>query len=155
MLNSKTTGSRTAGKLMILTAVAIALPLTATRAVEYIDVPAPPAQVPKGATAEWYRVAGDLQARGLLTESGLSLVASYVAALWQVQLYVKAIEKDGAFVYVDGLPKRHPANGLMSKALEVVARLGGELGLSPAARSRKALQPKPAEEADELAGMVD
>lgn len=43
MLNSKTTGSRTAGKLMILTAVAIALPLTATRAIEYIDVPAPPA----------------------------------------------------------------------------------------------------------------
>jgi bla regulator protein BlaR1 len=43
MLNSTTTGSRTAGKLMILTAVALALPLTATRAIEYVDVPAPPA----------------------------------------------------------------------------------------------------------------
>ena len=43
MLNATTTGKRTAGKLMILATVAVALPLTATRAIEYIDVPAPPA----------------------------------------------------------------------------------------------------------------
>ncbi len=43
MLNSSTTGSRTAGKLMIFAAVAVALPLTATRAIEYVDVPASPA----------------------------------------------------------------------------------------------------------------
>ncbi len=43
MLNSTTTGTRATGKLMILTAVALALPLTATRAIEYVDVPAPPA----------------------------------------------------------------------------------------------------------------
>ena len=43
MLNNPTTGNRTAGKLMIMTAVAIALPLTATRAIEYVDVPEAPA----------------------------------------------------------------------------------------------------------------
>ena len=43
MLNSTTTGKRASGKLMILTAVALALPLTATRAIDYVDVPAPPA----------------------------------------------------------------------------------------------------------------
>ena len=43
MLNNTSAGTRTAGKVMILAAVAIALPLTATRAVEYIDVPAAPA----------------------------------------------------------------------------------------------------------------
>ena len=45
MLNNTTAGKRTAGRLMIVTAVAVALPLTATRAIEYIDVaaPAPPA----------------------------------------------------------------------------------------------------------------
>src|SRR4030095_2191150 len=43
MLNSTTTGKRASGKLMILTAVALALPLTATRAIDYIDVPASPA----------------------------------------------------------------------------------------------------------------
>jgi len=41
MLNATTTGKRTAGKMMILATVAIALPLTATRAVDYIDVQAP------------------------------------------------------------------------------------------------------------------
>ena len=43
MLNSTTTGNRAVGRILILTAVAVALPLTATRAIEYVDVPAPPA----------------------------------------------------------------------------------------------------------------
>ncbi len=43
MLTDTTAGKRTTGKLLIMTAVALALPLTATRAIEYIDVPAPPA----------------------------------------------------------------------------------------------------------------
>ena len=43
MLTNTTPGKRTAGKLMIFGAVAIALPLTATRAIEYVDVPAPAA----------------------------------------------------------------------------------------------------------------
>jgi beta-lactamase regulating signal transducer with metallopeptidase domain len=42
MLNSSTTGSRTAGKMMIFAAVAVALPLTATRAIDYVDVPVAP-----------------------------------------------------------------------------------------------------------------
>ena len=42
MLNNPSAGKRVAGRLMILTAVAVALPLTATRAIEYIDVPEPP-----------------------------------------------------------------------------------------------------------------
>jgi bla regulator protein BlaR1 len=43
MLTNPTAGKRTTGKLLIMTAVALALPLTATRAIEYVDVPAPPA----------------------------------------------------------------------------------------------------------------
>jgi bla regulator protein blaR1 len=43
MLNNTSAGTRTAGKLMILAGIAVALPMTATRAVEYIDVPAAPA----------------------------------------------------------------------------------------------------------------
>ena len=43
MLNSTSAGTRAAGRVMIMAAVAVALPLTATRAVEYIDVPAAPA----------------------------------------------------------------------------------------------------------------
>lgn len=41
MLSNTTAGKRTAGKLMIVAAVAVALPLTASRAIEYVDIPAP------------------------------------------------------------------------------------------------------------------
>ena len=41
MLTNPTPSRRTAGRLMVLAAVAIALPLTATTAINYVDVPAP------------------------------------------------------------------------------------------------------------------
>ena len=43
LTNTTTAGKRTTGKLLIVTAVALAMPLTATRAIEYVDVQAPPA----------------------------------------------------------------------------------------------------------------
>ena len=43
MLTNTTAGKRATGKLLIVTAVALAMPLTATRAIEYIDVPTPTA----------------------------------------------------------------------------------------------------------------
>lgn len=45
MLSKPTAGRRTAGRLMVLATVAVALPLTATRAIEYVDVPVTPAAV--------------------------------------------------------------------------------------------------------------
>ena len=41
MLTIPTAGRRTAGRLMVVATVAVALPLTATRAINYVDVPAP------------------------------------------------------------------------------------------------------------------
>jgi beta-lactamase regulating signal transducer with metallopeptidase domain len=49
MLTNPSAGRRLAGRLTVIAAVAVALPLTATRAVEYIDVPAP--APPQTATA--------------------------------------------------------------------------------------------------------
>lgn len=46
MLSNPTAGRRNSGKLMVLATIAVALPLTATRAIEYIDVPAPAAPTP-------------------------------------------------------------------------------------------------------------
>lgn len=40
MLSNPSSGRRTAGRLMVLATVAVALPLTATRAINYVDVPA-------------------------------------------------------------------------------------------------------------------
>jgi hypothetical protein len=41
MLTNPSSTRRTAGRLMVLATVAVALPLTATRAINYVDVPAP------------------------------------------------------------------------------------------------------------------
>jgi P27 family predicted phage terminase small subunit len=100
----------------------------------------PPSHLPKSARTEWNRVTSDLKARKLLTPSMFGLIAAYCTAQWQIRECVKAIERDGAFVKTkNGEPKPHPAHGLMNKAGEIVARLGAELGLSPAARARKGL----------------
>lgn len=42
MLSNPSSGRRTAGRLMVLATVAVVLPLTATRAINYIDVPVKP-----------------------------------------------------------------------------------------------------------------
>ena len=52
MLSNPSSGRRLTGRVLVVAAVAVALPLTATRAIEYVDVPAPlkaivaPAAVP-------------------------------------------------------------------------------------------------------------
>jgi len=46
MLSNPTAGRRLAGRLMVVFAVAGALPLTATRAINYVDVPAPAPTAP-------------------------------------------------------------------------------------------------------------
>ena len=52
MLSNPTAGRRLTGRMMVLAAIGVALPLTATRAIHYVDVPAPlkavvaPAAVP-------------------------------------------------------------------------------------------------------------
>lgn len=99
-----------------------------------------PADVPKAMRGEWDRIVSDLAARKLLMPAALGTVAAYLIARWQVAECVKAIQRDGAFVRTkQGEPKPHPAHGVMNKANEIVARLAAELGLTPAARSRKGL----------------
>jgi beta-lactamase regulating signal transducer with metallopeptidase domain len=43
MLTNPSSGRRLSGRLMVLATVAVALPLTATRAISYVDIPAPSA----------------------------------------------------------------------------------------------------------------
>lgn len=104
-------------------------------------LPPLPANLPKGMLGEWRRLIFDLQARKLWDPVMTSGVEAYVTSLWIIAEARKAIGKDGAFSKTKlGLPKVHPATGLLSKHLEIVARLAGEFGFSPASRSRKALQ---------------
>jgi P27 family predicted phage terminase small subunit len=106
-------------------------------------VPRVPDHIPADMAAEWKAVAGDLAKRKLLTTSMLGLLASYVLAVWSVRQAQAAIAKHGVLVKgAHQALKPNPANGLLSKSLEAVARLGAELGISPAARSKAGFQPK-------------
>ena len=51
MLTNPTSGRRLTGRMMVLAAVAVALPLTATRAIDYVDVPSDPAPLAPAAPA--------------------------------------------------------------------------------------------------------
>lgn len=121
------------------------------------DVPPPPAAVPASMIEEWTTVAADLQRRGLLTGSMVGVLETYVLARWTVQQAQAAIAEHGVLVKgAHGAPKPNPAAGILNKATETVARLAAEMGLTPASRSRKALQPHEREsDADQAPAGLD
>ena len=102
-----------------------------------------PAHVPVDFAEEWKSICADMVKREILTTPALGLLETYLIARWSVREAQKAIQKHGALV--EGAHKAlkpNPASGLLSKALESVARLSAELGISPAARSKQGFQPK-------------
>lgn len=106
-------------------------------------VPKAPDHLPAEMVAEWNIVAKDLHARRLLTASMLGLVETYIMAIWTARQAVAAIAEHGALTKTaHGMLKPNPAAGMLSKAQEAVARLGAELGLTPAARAKQGFQPK-------------
>lgn len=106
-----------------------------------VSLPPLPEHLPAGMVGEWRALIADLQARKLWDPVMVSAIEAYCTSLWVIAECRKAIAADGAFTKTKlGLPKVHPAAGMLSKHLEIVARLAGEFGFSAAARSRKSLQ---------------
>lgn len=99
--------------------------------------------VPAAMADEWNAIAADMLERKILTTPALGLLESYLIARWSVQEAQKAIAEHGVLTKTaHQMLKPNPACGLLSKSLEAVARLGAELGISPAARSKGQFQPK-------------
>lgn len=87
-------------------------------------------------------MAGDVCERGHLVPGMLPTIETLAIAMWTRDQCVKAIEKDGGFVRTKtGEPKPHPAQGILNKTQELIARLSAEFGLTSASRSRKTLKP--------------
>ncbi|MDH0127070.1 P27 family phage terminase small subunit [Brucella intermedia GD04153] len=106
-------------------------------------VPLPPDSVPESMIAEWNAIGADMAERQILTTPALGLLESYLIARWSAQEAQKAIAEHGVLTKTaHQMLKPNPANGLLSKSLEAVARLGAELGISPASRSKGQFQPK-------------
>lgn len=91
--------------------------------------------------AQWKVAGADLVKRRLLVPVVLPLLENYVIALSLVRECQKALKKHGLLLKTTGgLVKVNPASTQMAKYQDICARLAAELGLSPAARSKKDFQ---------------
>lgn len=89
----------------------------------------------------WKVAATDLMHRSLLVPSVLPLLQNYVIALRLVRDCQKDLNKFGVVIRgKNGTIKANPASTHMAKYQDICARLGAELGLSPASRSKKDFQ---------------
>lgn len=106
-------------------------------------VPKRPDEVPESMAMEWDTVAADMVERKILTPAMSGILVTYMIALWTVRECQKSIQVHGLLVETaHKMKKPNPASGMMAKAMETVARLSAELGLTPAARSKQGFQPK-------------
>jgi P27 family predicted phage terminase small subunit len=102
-------------------------------------LPPPPEALPAEMHAEWRAVVADLRDRGALDPITLGLAQSYLMARWTAREAERVIARDGVFaVGKSGVGKPHPATGLLRSSRDTLARLGFQLGLTPAARARHA-----------------
>lgn len=101
-------------------------------------VPKAPDRLPQEVVPEWNDIAADMVQRKILTASMIGVLETYIVALWTVRECQKAIAEHGLLVATaHQMMKPNPASGIMAKAMETVARLSAELGLTPAARSKQ------------------
>lgn len=101
-------------------------------------VPTFPQTLPKSMQSEWNHIAADMTQRKILTASMVGVLETYIIALWTVRECQAAIQTHGLLVETaHKMMKPNPASGIMAKAMETVARLSAELGLTPAARSKQ------------------
>jgi len=106
-------------------------------------VPKPSVGVPADLYDEWDSIAAAMVRRKILTTPALGLLETYLIARWTAREAQKAIAQHGLLTQTaHGNLKPNPASGSLAKALEAVARLGAELGITPAAQSKAGFQGK-------------
>ncbi len=89
------------------------------------------------AKAEWRRLAGDLASRGLLTKLDRAAFAIYCQAWEHVVQAQELVARHGLVSEAeDGSCGPSPYFGLLNDATEMLSRVAGELGLTPASRAR-------------------
>jgi len=100
------------------------------------------------AQAEWHRIAGSLNKIGLLTQVDRATMAAYCQcyARW-VEAEQRLAETPMILRMPSGYIQQSPWLTISNKALELMVKYMSELGLTPASRSRLAIQmnagPKP------------
>lgn len=113
-----------------------------------VSVPPPPSYLSKEAKAEWRKVAPILiLERKVLTVADMATLASYCIAAGMVIQLDREIQLNGT-VLANG--KRNPASTALIQTMQMQLRAAGELGLTPASRSRASLGDAAADDEDFL-----
>lgn len=101
------------------------------------QAPAAPSWLPAHAKTEWRRVLPQLVADRKIAAHELGTVEAYCLAVSNMREAETTIRNEGAvYTSAAGEPKRHPATTLLKEAIEASRRLAGELGLTPASRTK-------------------
>lgn len=109
-------------------------------------VPTPPSYLSKDAKAEWRRVAPILvEQRRTLDIGDLATLENYCVSVAMVREAHRLLNREG-LVTAEG--KKHPAVTTLTAAQQQQLRCAGELGLTPAARSRAAMLETADDDAD-------
>lgn len=99
-------------------------------------VPKTPSYLSKEGKTEWRRVASILVAdRKVLTEADLAALENYVIAVATMRQAHSELQATGLLI----AGKRNPLSTILLQAQQQQLRAAGELGLTPAARSRASM----------------
>lgn len=101
------------------------------------SVPRVPADMPDRAAREWRKVLGALVAQRKIADHELSIVDAYCRVVAHISDCETAIAQHGlTLVSPTGETKRRPETMLLKEYHSTLARLAGELGLTPASRTK-------------------
>lgn len=110
-----------------------------------IKAPRCPAWLAPAAKSEWRRLAKTLVRVGVLSDLDRAVFACYCQSWARWQQAEEAIQRHGILIKTpNGHLQQSPAVSLAKAALKQMLQAGGELGLSPAARTRINAQVPPA-----------
>ena len=109
--------------------------------------PKPPVWLPKEAKKIWKEHVPKLEPLGLLTEIDRLQFTSLCLAAANIKLYQQEIERKGAVMKYttktgDIYEQARPETSLLHKSIEIVNKLSGKFGLSPADRVGLGVKPK-------------
>ena len=101
-----------------------------------------PSWLPPFAQDEWYRVSGQLEKIGLLTQVDGSAFEAYCMAYanWKTAQMV-LMEKGSTMISAKGFETTRPEVAIADKAVKVMKTFITEFGLSPAGRARMSVTP--------------
>src|SRR5215213_5116121 len=96
-----------------------------------------PPELPPLARQEWDRIVGELTVLGILSRFDRGPLAVYCGAYFLWAEAMDALHKYGTMIKSpNGYPVPSPYLATLNRQAEVMMRLAGEFGFTPAARSR-------------------